>query len=99
MTQHWVNYLGIYSTVASTAAAIGVARMADRIKGRLKEAIIGLLSLAVIIFTFLSLISVGVFSFGRILYVQILVYILLISGNEKFLLCTFLILHFVQEPA
>ena len=73
--------------------------MADRIKGRLKEAIIGLLSLAVIIFTFLSLISVGVFSFGRILYVQILVYILLISGNEKFLLCTFLILHFVQEPA
>ena len=67
--------------------------MADRIKGRLKEAIIGLLSLAVIIFTFLSLISVGVFSFGRILYVQILVYILLISGKEKFLLSTFLISH------
>ena len=80
LTQHWVNYLGIYTTVASTAAAIGVARLADRVKGRLKEAIIILLTLAALVFLFLSLISVGVFTFDDILYVQILVYILLIIG-------------------
>ena len=81
LSQQWVNYLGIYTTVASTLAAIGVARLADRVKGRLKEAIIALLGLAAVIFLFLSLISVGVFQFGSILYVQILVYILLILGN------------------
>ena len=80
LTQHWVNYLGIYTTVASTAAAIGVARLADRVKGRLKEAIIILLTLAALVFLLLSLISVGVFTFDNILYVQILVYILLIIG-------------------
>ena len=82
LTQHWVNYLGIYTTVASTAAAIGVARLADKVKGKLKEAIIFLLSLASVTFVFLSLISVGFFKFGSILYVQILVYILLIFGNK-----------------
>lgn len=81
LTQHWVNYLGIYTTVASTAAAIGVARLADRVKGRLKEAIIILLTLASLVFLFLSLISVGVFTFDDILYVQILVTILLIIGE------------------
>ena len=81
LSQQWVNYLGIYTTVASTLAAIAVARLADRVKGRLKEAIIALLGLAAVIFLFLSLISVGVFQFGSILYVQILVYILLILGN------------------
>ena len=81
LSQQWVNYLGIYTTVASTLAAIAVARLADRVKGRLKEAIIALLSLAAVIFLFLSLISVGVFQFGSILYVQILVYILLILGT------------------
>ena len=84
LSQQWVNYLGIYTTVASTLAAIGVARLADRVKGRLKEAIIALLALAAVIFLFLSLISVGVFQFGSILYVQILVYILLILGNINF---------------
>ena len=83
LTQHWVNYLGIYTTVVSTVAAIGVARVADRIKGRLKEAIIMLLTFSAIIFTFLSLISVGVFEFGSILYVKILVYILLVTGEER----------------
>jgi len=82
LTQHWVNYLGIYTTVASTAAAIGVARLADKVKGKLKEAIIFLLSLASVTFVFLSLISVGFFKFGSILYVQILVYILLIFGTS-----------------
>ena len=81
LTQHWVNYLGIYTTVASTAAAIGVARLADRVKGRLKEAIILLLTLAALVFLFLSLLSVEVFTFDDILYVQILVYILLILGD------------------
>ena len=81
LSQQWVNYLGIYTTVASTLAAIAVARLADRVKGRLKEAIIALLGLAAVIFLFLSLISVGVFQFGSILYVQILVYILLILGT------------------
>ena len=85
LSQQWVNYLGIYTTVASTLAAIGVARLADRVKGRLKEAIIALLALAAVIFLFLSLISVGVFQFGSILYVQILVYILLILGNIIYL--------------
>ena len=80
LTQHWVNYLGIYTTVASTLAAIGVARLADKIKGRLKEAIILLLTFSAIIFMFLSLISVGVFRFGHIINVQVLVYILLITG-------------------
>ena len=30
LTQDWVNYLGIYSTVVSTATAILVARLSDR---------------------------------------------------------------------
>ena len=81
LTQHWVNYLGIYTPLASTAAAIGVARLADRIKGKLKEAIVLLLTLAAVTFTFLSLISVGVISFGSIIYVQVLVYFLLITGE------------------
>ena len=34
MTQHWVNYLGIYSTIASTVTAILVAMIVDKIKGK-----------------------------------------------------------------
>ena len=59
-----------------------MARLADRVKGRLKEAVILLLSLATLVFLFLSLISVGVFTFDDILYVEILVYILLIIGES-----------------
>ena len=92
LTQHWVNYLGIYTTVASTAAAIGVARLADRVKGRLKEAIILLLTLGALVFLVLSLLSVGVFTFDDILYVQILVYILLILGEFHHMLSHFVLL-------
>jgi len=82
LSQNWVNYLGIYATVVSTVAAILVARAADKIKGKLKEAIIVLLCLGAIVFLMLSLISVGVFQFGNILYVQISVYFLLLTGNS-----------------
>jgi len=82
LTQNWVNYLGIYATVVSTVAAILVARAADKIKGKLKEAIIVLLCLAAVVFLMLCLISIGVFQFGNILYVQISVYFLLLTGNS-----------------
>ena len=59
LTQHWVNYLGIYAAGASTIAAVVVARAADIFRGRLKTAIIILLAAAAVVFTFLSLISVG----------------------------------------
>ena len=36
LTQHWVNYLGIYSTVASTISAILVAMLVDKVKGNLQ---------------------------------------------------------------
>jgi len=82
LTQNWVNYLGIYATVVSTIAAILVARAADMVKGKLKEAIIVLLCLAAVVFFLLSLISIGVFQFGNLLYVQISVYFLLLMGNS-----------------
>ena len=82
LTQNWVNYLGIYATVVSTITAILVARAADKIKGKLKEAIIVLLCLAAVVFFMLCLISVGVFEFGNILYVKISVYFLLLTGNS-----------------
>ena len=82
LTQNWVNYLGIYATVVSTIAAIFVARAADKIKGKLKEAIIVLLCLAAVVFFMLCLISIGVFQFGDILYVKIAVYFLLLTGNS-----------------
>eukprot|EP00092_Neocalanus_flemingeri_P005346 GFUD01005760.1.p1 GENE.GFUD01005760.1~~GFUD01005760.1.p1 ORF type:complete len:483 (+),score=101.39 GFUD01005760.1:82-1530(+) len=82
LTQNWVNYLGIYATVVSTIAAILVARAADMVKGKLKEAIIILLCLAAVVFLMLSLISIGVFQFGNLLYVQISVYFLLLLGNS-----------------
>ena len=82
LTQHWVNYLGIYTPLANTIAAILLARAADRVKGRLKEAVVGLLSLAAVIFLVLSLISVGVFQFSSLLTVQVLVSILLITATS-----------------
>jgi len=82
LTQNWVNYLGIYATVVSTIAAILVARAADMVKGKLKEAIIVLLCLAAVVFFMLCLISIGVFQFGNLLYVQISVYFLLLTGNS-----------------
>lgn len=82
LTQNWVNYLGIWATVISTVAAIMVARAADRIKGRLKEALLVLLLLASFVFLFLSLISLGVIQFSSITSVQISVYLLLLLGNS-----------------
>ena len=82
LTQHWVNYLGIYTPLANTIAAILLARAADRVKGRLKEAVVGLLSLAAVVFLVLSLISVGVFQFSSLLTVQVLVTLLLITATS-----------------
>merc|ERR1712020_224990 len=66
LTQHWVNYLGIYAAAASTVAAVVVARAADIFRGRLKAAIILLLAAAAVVFTFLSLISVGQIQFSSL---------------------------------
>ena len=82
LTQHWVNYLGIYTPLANTIAAIILARAVDRVKGRLKEALIGLLCLAAVVFLLLSLISVGVFQFSSLLTVQVLVTLLLITATS-----------------
>ena len=82
LTQEWVNYLGIYATVASTVAAILVAVAADKFKGKLKEALMVLFSLATLVFFILSLISIGVFQFGNILYLKISVSLLLVIGNS-----------------
>ena len=66
LTQHWVNYLGIYASVASTVAAVAIARAADIFRGCLKTAILLLLTTAAVVFTFLSLISVGSIHFSNL---------------------------------
>ena len=45
LTQHWVNYLGITSVVVGTMVAICVGMVTDRIKGKMKVTILGLLVL------------------------------------------------------
>ena len=82
LTQHWVNYLGVYTPLVSTIAAILLARLADKFKGRLKEAVVGLLCLATLMFLLLSLISVGVFHFSSLLSLQVVVSVLLITGTS-----------------
>lgn len=82
LTQDWVNYLGIYSTVVSTATAILVARLSDRVQGRLKETLLCLLSLAAVLFTFLSLITAGIFWFSDLAMVKVAVYILVLAGQS-----------------
>lgn len=82
LTQHWVNYLGIYAAVASTVAAVLVARASDMIRGCLKLTIITLLGLASIVFTFLCLISIDVIHFESIFAVKAWVLVLLLLGNS-----------------
>jgi len=82
LTQHWVNYLGIYSTVASTISAILVARLVDKVKGYLKLIIIILLGLAGFVFIFLTLISQKILVFKHIVNVEISVFLLLLLGSS-----------------
>ena len=71
LTQNWVNNLGIWATLVSTIAAILVARAADAFKGRLKEFLVGLLLSGAVVFTFLSLISIGTIQFGSLAAVKV----------------------------
>jgi len=82
LTQNWVEYLGIFATLVSTLAAILVAKVSDRVKGKLKETLIGLLLMATLVFTLLCLISIGVIQFGSLSAVKYSVYILLLLGNS-----------------
>jgi len=82
LSQHWVNYLGIYTSIASTIAAIFVARIVDYVKGYLKLVIIVLLSVAGVVFTFLALISTSTFHFHHLVNVEISVYLLLLLGSS-----------------
>ena len=45
LTEHWVNYLGLTSVVVGTMVAICVGMATDRIKGKMKITILGLLVL------------------------------------------------------
>ena len=81
LTQHWVNYLGIYTPLANTIAAILLARVADYFKGMLKEAVIGLLTIATVIFLLLSLISVGVFQPSSLLSLQVMMMMMMMTAT------------------
>ena len=48
LSEHWVNYLGITSVLVGTAVAICVGMVTDRIKGKMKITILGLLVLGMI---------------------------------------------------
>ena len=55
LSEHWVNYLGITSVLVGTAVAICVGMVTDRIKGKMKITILGLLVLGMIMKSFFSL--------------------------------------------
>ena len=52
LTEHWVNYLGLTSVVVGTMVAICVGMVTDRIKGKMKITILGLLVLGMIMKAF-----------------------------------------------
>lgn len=54
LSEHWVNYLGITSVLVGTAVAICVGMVTDRIKGKMKITILGLLVLGMILKRFCS---------------------------------------------
>ena len=54
LSEHWVNYLGITSVLVGTAVAICVGMVTDRIKGKMKITILGLLVLGMIMKGFFS---------------------------------------------
>ena len=45
LTEHWVNYLGLTSVLVGTMVAICVGMVTDRIRGKMKITILGLLVL------------------------------------------------------
>ena len=47
LTEHWVNYLGLTSVLVGTAVAICVGMVTDRIRGKMKITILGLLVLGI----------------------------------------------------
>ena len=60
LTEEWVSTLGVVSSFLPTVVAILVARVTDRVRGRMKASILALLTVAGGCFTLLSLVSAEV---------------------------------------
>ena len=62
ISQQWVDVLGMVGSLSNTCTAILAARITDKLRGHMKISIFILLSLASILFTGLTLVSVQVIS-------------------------------------
>merc|ERR1719291_1357063 len=82
LTEHWVNYLGLTSVVVGTMVAICVGMATDRIKGKMKITILGLLVLGGLMFTLLTLISLKVIVLGSMSLLKAMVYVTVLTGNS-----------------
>ena len=66
LSEEWVSSLGVVTSGLATAVAILVARVTDRVRGRMKASILALLTVAGGCFTMLSLVSAEVRQGGQL---------------------------------
>ena len=112
LSEHWVNYLGITSVLVGTAVAICVGMVTDRIKGKMKITILGLLVLGMIMkgfflflhfltgglmFTLLTLISLKVIEFQSMWLLKVMVYVTVLTGNSFVVSTSPLLMEFGVE--
>ena len=97
LTQTWVNNLGVVAVLVGTATAIAVGALSDRVRGRVKLAVLALLTTGGGLFTLLSLISRQVLVFPSLPSLQAAVYLLLLAGNACVVSCSPLLVEFGVE--
>ena len=81
ISQQWVDVLGMVGSLSNTCTAIAAARLTDKLRGHMKISIFILLSLASILFTGLTLVSVQVIQLPSFVSLQIAIASLCILGS------------------
>jgi len=97
LSEAWVNTLGMVAVVVGTVVAILVGMATDRIKGKMKITILGLLTAGGCMFTILALISLQVIQFQSMLVLKLMVYLFLLLGNSCVVSTSPLLMEFGVE--
>ena len=97
ISQQWVDVLGMVGSVSNTCTAISAARLTDKLRGHMRTSIFILLSLASVLFTGLTLVSVQVIQLPSFVSLQIAIASLYILGSVSAQTTSPLLLEFTVE--
>ncbi|XP_023345230.1 disrupted in renal carcinoma protein 2 homolog [Eurytemora carolleeae] len=81
LSETYIGTLGVTTSVVSTFGGLIAARLTDKIQGHMKVSILGLLVIATLIYTILSLLFLKVFELPSFLSLEVSIFALLVLGN------------------